>query len=148
MAALTHLCVTGTQRGMTANQGATARALLRAFRSEGYEWMHNGLCVGVDEELFYAGRGQGWKIHGHPSTVEGKSVASLYGACDLLEDPAPPLDRNRAMVDASSVVLAVPGERQERLRSGTWATVRHARRTGKRVVLVYTDGSVEEVEER
>ena len=44
-----------------------------------------------------------------------------------------------------TVLIAAPAEQEgERLRSGTWATVRYARRLGRRVVLVCPDGSLRE----
>ena len=46
--------------------------------------------------------------------------------------PKPYLDRNRDIVDACEVLLATP-DGPERLRSGTWSTVRYARKIGKPV---------------
>lgn len=53
-----------------------------------------------------------------------------------------PLDRNRDIVEAAEVLIACP-DGPERQRSGTWATIRHALRVGKPVVIVWPDGRVE-----
>jgi len=55
--------------------------------------------------------------------------------CTVL-DPAPYLERNRAIVDAGDIVLAAPQTLEEQQRSGTWATVRYGRRLGRLVVLL------------
>ena len=43
------------------------------------------------------------------------------------------------LVDACEVLLATP-KGPEKLRSGTWATVRYARKVGKRIVIIEPDG--------
>jgi hypothetical protein len=45
------------------------------------------------------------------------------------------LQRNRDIVDATDVLLAAP-DGPERVRSGTWSTVRYAYRAGRGVLLV------------
>jgi hypothetical protein len=130
---------TGTQRGWTAAQAQSAQEALAMFHSAGYEWMHNGDCIGADEQA-----GEFWqnvmrrKIHLHPPTVLAKRA---WLPPDKVEFPLPYLERNKAIVDMSSILLATPGEMTEQLRSGTWSTVRYARKSVKCVVLVYPDGS-------
>jgi hypothetical protein len=46
---------------------------------------------------------------------------------DVVLTPRPYLVRNRHIVDASSVLIATP-KGDEELRSGTWSTVRYARK--------------------
>lgn len=60
---------------------------------------------------------------------------------DVVHEPRPPLERNRDVVDASDVLLACPGGMAEEQRSGTWATIRYARKAGKPVVIVWPDGT-------
>jgi hypothetical protein len=50
------------------------------------------------------------------------------------------LKRDRCMIDESDVLIAFPDSRTERLRSGTWSAVRHARRTGKPLIVVFPIG--------
>lgn len=54
----------------------------------------------------------------------------------------PYLQRNKVIVDRCGVLVAAPGEAQEQLRSGTWSTIRYARRVGRPVIMVLPDGTV------
>lgn len=54
---------------------------------------------------------------------------------------APYLERNRAIIDASQICLAVV-DGPERLRSGTWSTVRYARQFGLPRVILWPDVTV------
>jgi hypothetical protein len=57
--------------------------------------------------------------------------------------PAKPyLVRNHEIVDDSQVLIAAPKEFTEQLRSGTWATIRYARKIGRTVRIVFPDGSI------
>ncbi len=55
----------------------------------------------------------------------------------------PYLERNRDIVDASEVLIACPSTREEVMRSGTWATVRYARKKGMKITLIFRDGTCE-----
>lgn len=149
---ITHVTFTGTQRGLTSVQSIALEELLRSLlvgrRAElgPFNW-HSGDCIGADHEALKLVRqiregldtGVVWTV-GHPSTVSEKRAWDYY---DERRSPDGPLTRNHAMVDAADLVIAAPGEAQEVLRSGTWATVRYARKWGKPVVVVWPDGTVE-----
>jgi hypothetical protein len=51
--------------------------------------------------------------------------------------------RNHRIVDMTRVLVACP-DGEERQHSGTWATVRYARKRGKWIIIVYPDGTVRE----
>jgi len=53
------------------------------------------------------------------------------------------LERNRAIVDETDILLAAPLESEEQLRSGTWATVRYARKQHKTVLVIFPNGIVQ-----
>lgn len=76
----------------------------------------------------------------HPSTIAEKrahcEATIVYGT------PRPPLERNRTIVDTTDFMIGTPGEGSEVLRSGAWSTLRYARRCGKKIVIVFPDGSV------
>lgn len=111
--------------------------------------VHHGCCLGADAEFHDAvlsNLAEGWcrRVFLHPP-LNDASVAKL-STLDLRVVtlyPEPYLDRNRSIVDASERLLACPSGK-ETLRSGTWSTVRYARKVGKPVTIITTSGEVQE----
>lgn len=135
---------TGTRRGMTDRQSAIVDTQMRFLHRCGAVWLHHGGAEGADDEahnLWRTGcRGQ---IHLHPGRDGGGRVTLARDfRPDRVSEPAPYLDRNKDIVTASSILLAAPGEAVEILRSGTWATVRDARRRRRVILLCLPDGSM------
>lgn len=126
---------TGTRRGMTASQWASFTALIRKFCQK-YERVefHHGQCIGADEEAASIAKELGCWIVSHPPTNQ-KAMSDF--AFDESRAPRPYLQRNHGIVDEADVMLAAPGEIEEQLRSGTWATIRYARRSGKPAEILY-----------
>jgi hypothetical protein len=130
---------TGTREALTEAQGASLCKALWYYK----QWatiMHNGDCVGADE---YAGKY--WQLCGgqlwlHPPTVR-QHRANLPG--ELISKALPHKQRNMAIVLASDIIIACPKEAAEVARSGTWATIRYAREAGKRLFIIYPNGTVE-----
>lgn len=58
--------------------------------------------------------------------------------------PDEPLARNRTIVRRGDRLLAFPATEEEELRSGTWMTVRFARKLGRPVTIVTPSGKVVE----
>jgi len=54
-----------------------------------------------------------------------------------------PLERNSDIVADSDLLLATPRFYEEELRSGTWATVRRARKANKPLIIVWPNGKVD-----
>jgi predicted Rossmann fold nucleotide-binding protein DprA/Smf involved in DNA uptake len=79
----------------------------------------------------------GLRIAGHPPLIKGKRA---FFPSDESLPVREYISRNRDIVDASQEIIATPGEFEEQLRSGTWSTIRYARKTGKRVLVVLPDG--------
>jgi hypothetical protein len=127
---------TGTRRGMAQAQNASFWYWLA-----GEGEFHHGDCTGSDEQAHIMARGSMFRIVVHPPT-DDKNRAFCIG--DETRDPLPYLDRNRNIVDETEVLVATPAEDEEQLRSGTWSTIRYARKQGKRVVIIYPDGRVAE----
>ena len=130
---------TGTREGLTSAQREALVKVLYRLYSDGSEF-HHGDCVGADEEAHEIAREIGYEIHIHPP-----SISRLRAFCkgDVVYSPKPYLERNHDIVDASDILVACPAQSYEVLRSGTWATVRYARRVGKPIVIIYPNGSVE-----
>jgi hypothetical protein len=130
-----HLAFTGTQRGMTLAQRTRWRNVVAGMLPEVF---HHGDCIGADAEAHDDVRRAGPLVHIHPCTITDKRA---WCAGDLMSIPLPPLDRNRVMVDDSEALIACPGSMVEELRSGTWATIRYARKRKKPVHIIWPDGS-------
>ena len=91
---------------------------------------HHGDCLGCDAEAHEVASECGYDIVIHPPTI---SFARAYCTGDGIKvlPTKSFLDRNRDIVDASGILIAVPEVAgKEVLRSGTWATIRYARAKG------------------
>lgn len=133
---------TGTQLGMTNMQAQTVFDEMMLYGQEPDEAIteaHHGMCVGADREfhelLDYLPKSI--VVHGHPPLNTSKMAKGLI--CDVMHLPLEYLARNRAIVDAANVLFAAP-KGEEELRSGTWSTVRYARRKGLHIRIVMPDG--------
>lgn len=122
---------TGTRRGMTQAQKMVLKDLLIQSHAQ---WLLHGDCVGADEEAHALALAAGIFVEIHPP-IEPKHRAFLEPSA--MHEPRPYLDRNHDIVEACDVLIAAPFG-PERLRSGTWATVRYARKIGKPVVIIRT----------
>lgn len=129
---------TGTQRGMTLAQQETLWELL-PHRSELQDEFHYGDCIGADYEAFKLAEAGGLFTVCHPPRNSRKRAWTQ--AC-IVREPRDYLVRNMNIAKACELLLAAPGEPDEQLRSGTWATVRYARRLRRPVTIVLPDGSV------
>lgn len=132
---------TGTSKGMTLAQHLSVDFLFySAFRQFGAE-LHHGDCVGADEQAHKIVRwySEPIKIHGHPPDLVAKRAKCSF---DTVDEPKPYLVRNHAIVAATLCLIAAPAQPQEVLRSGTWATVRHARKLNRWIAIAFPDGSI------
>ena len=137
---------TGTQVGMTSAQRLTIGGMLTGlggpFRDgQPPTWgarAHHGDCVGADAEFHQLCRFHGLWIVGHPPLNSSRRAWCQF---DAIMPEAEYLERNRAIVDACSVLFAAPREPNEQARSGTWSTVRAARRAGKPHIVIMPNGA-------
>jgi hypothetical protein len=128
---------TGTQTGMTPAQYTRLVTLLVELSPSIFV---HGDCIGADAEAHLAALDVGILIEIRPGDNDNKRAFSA-GATKL-HYPAANLYRNRAIVEQCDLILACPAERVERLRSGTWTTVRAARKATRELIIIYPDGSV------
>lgn len=147
------LMVTGTREGMTIEQWKSADKLARKLLSESpgpHEFRH-GDCSGADTQMHTSLNV--WrklnnidlKLIGYPATGNAANWRAWNIEFDDEMEPAPPMTRNRRMVDASDVVIAAPkGYDEVKIGSGTWGTIRYAKSRGKKLYIVSPDGTVHE----
>jgi hypothetical protein len=139
---------TGTRHGMYDEQ---RRSVIRWLGGHWPAECHHGLCVGADSDFhdIVTSHADVWpgsakpKVVGHPPLNRSKVVLADEMFCEEVRPPADYLDRNRAIVADCDHLLACPNGSEE-LRSGTWSTVRYARRAGKPATIIYPDGRIEE----
>jgi hypothetical protein len=125
---------TGTRQGMSAAQ--LLRLPIELHRA-GATALHHGDCRGGDEQAHVIGRSLGLWIKGHPPKASGLRAFCI---CDELAIPKPFLIRNQAIVLETRLLIATPVG-PEILRSGTWSTVRFARRHSLPWVVIAPDGT-------
>jgi hypothetical protein len=146
---------TGTREGLTPAQRDSFE---QHFIRLGATHFHHGACVGADAEVAV------WVatarmpqpassavrplrvwcvIHAHPSNTPGMTEPQAVNLADYVYLPMRPLDRNRNIVDETETLIACP-KGEEEIRSGTWYTVRYARRLKRKVVICWPDGQVTE----
>ena len=118
---------TGTRKGMTRDQRDVLMGLMRARRGLVTAFHHGG-AAGADREAATLASTYGWPVVPH--------LPAGHRSEDYLA-------RNREIVDASDELIATPGDMGEELRSGTWATIRYARRRRKMVTVVWPDGTLQ-----
>lgn len=128
---------TGTRRGLSTTQRESLTAVLHALG--GRRFVH-GDCIGADAEAAEIAARLGYDVECRPCDLRGHRAFSPVSR--QVAEPLPPLERNREIVRDGDVLVACPGEFREVLRSGTWATVRFARRERKALWLVLPDGRV------
>jgi butyrate kinase len=130
---------TGTRRDLPHAQAlALARILTACQPSE----LHHGDCIGADALAHQIAKALGWRVVSHPGQVAVILRANMVA--DEIRPARPPLDRNDDIVSETARLIACPGSDHEEIRSGTWSTVRTARRLGKPRTIVWPDGRVDE----
>ena len=138
---------TGTRKGMNNTQKFFIRRFLEEIEDKRPHvelWAHHGDCIGADDEFDTLAIQAGFNIHLHPPT-ETKWRAWRTGTADIVDEELPYRKRNQAIVDAASLLIAAPHRAEDdsaSTRSGTWMTIRMARKAGKPHVIIYPNGEV------
>jgi hypothetical protein len=130
---------TGARQGMSIAQRNSLRTLLHKLRPSQFS---HGDCVGADAEAARVvdGFGNQWRCKTviHPPKNSKKRA---FCFAQEIRPARPYFERNHNIVDNSDILVAAPKNREER-RSGTWATVRYARKQRTRVIIVWSSGEV------
>lgn len=128
---------TGTQTGTTDPQ---LESLIEIIEGLDIEEAHHGDCIGADNEfsVIIEAVHPKTELHCHPPT-DGRKRAFTRYQVSYLEKPF--LLRNQDIVNATDLMIACPKRMKEELRSGTWATVRYARKKNVPLVIIWMDGT-------
>lgn len=130
---------TGSRHGLTVEQRERLREGITRLAAAGYTALAHGDCVGADVNAHTIARELGLEIHIYPPDRD--EWCAFCDGATVIHLARPYMERNRAIVDACRVLVACP-DGEERTRSGTWATVRMARRLGRTVIIVMPSGEV------
>lgn len=131
---------TGTRRGMTQLQKTFVAHLLFLKQAD---IAHHGGCVGADtdfDDICWNSRPSSIGTIIHPSNLRNQQ--GRWRIASYVHKEKPPLERNKDIVNESDFLIATPKEYEEVLRSGTWATIRCARKQQRPIYIVYPNGFV------
>jgi hypothetical protein len=146
----TILGFTGTRRGMKCAQFVSVQRLVKTLH---YSDVHHGGCYGADfefhEMMLKEQRAQlRSRIYVHPGKgLDDQSrhfqSDSPYWKHNIIVMPEQNnLVRDRMIVNEIDVLIACPDSSKEKVRSGTWFTVRRAREAKLMIFIVYPDGKI------
>ena len=134
---------TGTQIGMSAEQKRAFSKICSVIINDSkINELRHGDCIGADEDAHNIIRELSDKIsiHIHPPKIKDKRAF-----CEnffKIHEEKDYLNRNRDIVNSSDILIATPKEDIEQLRSGTWATIRYAKKQNISVVIIFPDGTL------
>lgn len=121
---------------MTQEQGETLLAFLK--RNEINEF-HHGDCIGADAQAHEIALFLKVPVHIHPPLCPGKRA---FKHSRFTYPPKLYLERNQDIINSCNILIACPKSRIEEARSGTWATIRHARRKHKEIKIIWPEGEI------
>lgn len=132
---------TGTARAPLPHcQNQELRRVLNQLRGEGYRWLGTGMARHSDAQANTLARRQGYATRGYPMT--GNPHPPLFFV-DWKQYAKPPLVRDDDIAIDCDVLVACPAGTEASLpRSGTWATIRRARKLSRKIIIIWPDGSV------
>jgi hypothetical protein len=120
---------------MTEWQVRALRELLQLMQPDAF--FHNGM-IGATAQAHAIARGLDLQI----VIIPPKNTdlrAKLEGAIQI-ETPEDFNDSLDHVIEDSHIVIFTPREEVEKLRSGTWRSIRQAKREGKSVYIIFPDG--------
>lgn len=122
---------------MTSHQKMTFRRLIRRMRPSEF---HHGDCIGADYEAHVIFRrifDDGVVIH-PPADPKKRAFA---GGTRVLREKSY-RERNQGIVNSVDRMIATPSGYAEELRSGTWMTIRMARKARVPLEIIWPDGTL------
>jgi len=118
---------TGTREGMSQHQKEQFVVLMLDLKPTEF---HHGDCEGADAEAHDIVR----MFFPHVKIVvypPKSSYRQAFKSGDEHKEPEAYLSRDKKIVDSTDFLIGAPKQDNEIIRSGTWTTIRHARKTGK-----------------
>ncbi len=101
----------------------------------------HGDCLGGDKQAHEIVRRLGnIYIIVHPPL---NSFKRAYCKGDVILKPKKYLERNKDIINLSDYMIAMPNSTKQKVRSGTWYTVRYARKVRKALLIIFPNGLCE-----
>ncbi len=132
---------TGTKNGMDDLQKISLGVIFSGLRDE-YQIVefHHGDCIGADAQAAKIAKQFGFYLICHPGYPPKNPKETKYRAFtdfnDEVLEPKPFIERDRDIVDVTDKLIAAPVSQQEETRSGTWTTIRYAKKRGKTITIL------------
>ncbi len=130
---------TGTKLGMTRAQQDSVYKLLKKFYPYFTEF-HHGDCLGADIEAASLAHTLEYVIVCHPP-IETKT-RGWFPKNTTINPEFDYIIRDQHIVDESRILIGTPHTPYEIVRSGTWTTIRYARKLGREIYIVYPGGNI------
>jgi hypothetical protein len=132
--------------GMSGSRdGMSDKALLvlqQFLKSNDIVEVHHGDCVGSDTIFHDQSVSFNIRTIAHPPNND--SNRSLCKS-DTIRQVKPYLVRNKNIVDETDMLIAIPSTKDEIIRSGTWSTIRYAKKTNKKILIIFQDGTEQNI---
>lgn len=123
---------TASRDGITEKQKEALRRILWSYRRFGEVQFHHGDCVKGDEAGDAIAKEEGCFRVIHPPI---NPVLRAFCKGDVILPEKDYISRNHDIVNATEILIACP-KGPERIQSGTWATIRYARKLGRKVIIL------------
>jgi len=135
---------TGTREGMTSKQYQTVVRLLGELKPD---TVVHGDCYGSDTDFHkICMKIKGGILGNNPPSIvirpSNLSTRAHNDGADIIHPEKAPLNRDLDIAQNCDKLIATPRQDTEVLRSGTWTTIRYARRFGKVIYIVKTNGEI------
>lgn len=128
--------MTGSRDGITPEAMQSLTTFITTNLSEINE-VHHGDCIGADKLFHYLCVQNNLKIVIHPPKY---NTMRAFCKSDTILPVKDYLERNHDIVNSCDVLLAFPASEEEVLRSGTWATIRYAKKNNKKIIIIHKNG--------
>ena len=131
---------TGTRKGLSEYQKEMLQHILKKYGTV----FHHGDCIGADEQFHVLAESElptdllDTNIIVHPPDNDKYRAFSSCLSKGTILLPKPYLERNKDIVDACDLLIACPNPKDEinKQRSGTWSTIRYAKKQGKDIIII------------
>lgn len=123
---------------MTDSQKFELVEYLRHLKEQGFTHFHHGDCIGADSQAAGLAKQLGFILichPGHPKDKTDTKYRAFTKFNDEVLEAKPFITRDHDIVDSADKMIATPAG-EEQVRSGTWTTVRYAKKKEKDIRII------------